>query len=59
MCRAAASDSRTASAAQTQESIPPLNNTTERGFSPATAAPDLLFFYFYGIYTFQMVRQPE
>src|SRR5215510_7972240 len=36
MCRAAASVSRTASAAQTPESMPPLNNTTDRGFSPAT-----------------------
>src|SRR5262252_429060 len=36
MCSAAASVSRAASAAQTPESMPPLNNTTDRGFSPAT-----------------------
>src|SRR6478752_2117669 len=39
MCRAAASESRAASAAQTHESMPPLNNTTERGFSPAKINP--------------------
>src|SRR5215472_7069902 len=37
MCSAAASVSRAANAAQTPESMPPLNNTTDRGFSPATA----------------------
>src|ERR1041384_2549628 len=35
MCSAAASVSRTASAAQTLESMPPLSNTTERGFLSA------------------------
>src|SRR5215472_16248890 len=37
MCSAAASVSRAANAAQTPESMPPLNNTTDRGFFPATA----------------------
>src|SRR5258708_38975240 len=52
MCRAAASVLRAASAAQTQESMPPLNNTTERGFSPATNDPllcgNLYVFRWYG-----------
>jgi hypothetical protein len=54
MWRAAASVSRAANAAQTQESMPPLNNTTERGFSPAKNKPLM-----YGMSTFQMARQPE
>jgi hypothetical protein len=53
MCKAAGSESRAASAAQTHESMPPLNNTTERGFSPAKYTPDVR------MPTFQMAWQPE